>query len=95
VPLGLILNEFVTNSLKYAFDGRGGTIKICVETLEDGSVRVRMADDGKGLPATPRPAKAGTGTGMQLLEALARQIGAKPQWSSEGGTTLRLQFSRR
>ncbi len=95
VPLGLILNEFVTNSLKYAFDGKGGTIKICVETLEDGSVRVRMADDGKGLPATPRPAKAGTGTGMRLLEALARQIGAKPQWSSEGGTTLRLQFSRR
>ncbi len=95
VPLGLILNEFVTNSLKYAFDGKGGTIKICVETLEDGSVRVRMADDGKGLPATLRPAKAGTGTGMRLLEALARQIGAKPQWSSEGGTTLRLQFSRR
>jgi two-component sensor histidine kinase len=95
VPLGLILNEFVTNSLKYAFDGRGGAIKVCVDTMADRRVRVRMADDGKGLPAKPRPSKPGSGTGMRLVEGLARQIGAKPQWSSEGGTTLRLEFARR
>ena len=95
VPLGLVLNEFVTNSLKYAFDGRGGTIKVCVETLGTGAIRVRLADDGKGLPAKPRPSAPGSGTGMRLIEGLARQIGAKPDWSSTGGTTLRLEFGRR
>ncbi len=95
VPLALILNEFVTNSLKYAFDGRGGTINVCIETLGTGTIRVRLADDGKGLPAEPRPSAPGSGTGMRLIEGLARQIGAKPDWSSTGGTTLRLEFGRR
>ncbi len=95
VPLGLILNEFVTNSLKYAFDGRGGVIRIGVETLGEGRMRVCMADDGKGLPAEPRASESGTGTGMRLIEGLARQIGATPEWSSEGGTALCLEFPRR
>jgi two-component sensor histidine kinase len=95
VPLGLILNEFITKSLKYAFDGRGGTIKVCVETLEAGTIRVRISDDGKGLPSEPRPSTPGSGTGMRLIGVLARQIGAKPDWSSSGGTTLRLEFARR
>lgn len=96
VPLGLVVNEFVTNSLRYAFDGRGGAIKVCVEALEGGVIRVRLSDDGKGLPAGPgRPSAPGSGTGMRIIEALARQIGAKPDWSSSGGTTLRLEFARR
>ena len=97
VPLGLILNEFVTNSLKYAFDGRGGAIGVRVEAPQGGAVRVRLSDDGKGLPAGPRrPAPAGSGTGLGLIDALARQIGAEPDWSSSPeGTTLRLGFARR
>lgn len=97
VPLGLVLTEFVTNSLKYAFDGRGGAIEVCVETVGGGAVRVRMTDDGKGLPAEPRPSAPGSGTGMRIIEGLARQIGARPEWSSPpgGGTTLRLEFARR
>jgi two-component sensor histidine kinase len=59
VPLGLILTEFVTNSLKYAFDGRGGTIAVAVEAAEEGGLRVRVSDDGKGLPPGPRAARAG------------------------------------
>jgi two-component sensor histidine kinase len=95
-PLGLILTEFVTNSLTYAFDGRGGTIGVAVEVLEGGGLRVRVCDDGKGLPSEPRAAKPGSGTGMRLIEALARQIGAKPVWSSpQGGTTLCLETQRR
>lgn len=96
VPLGLILNEFINNSLKYAFDGRGGVITLRVGTPEAGAIRVRISDDGKGLPAGPRPSAPGSGTGMKLIEGLARQIGAKPQWSSPGkGTTLQLEFARR
>jgi two-component sensor histidine kinase len=98
VPLGLILNEFVTNSLKYAFNsesGQGDVISVSVEVLEENGIRVRMSDNGRGLPAEPRPARPGSGTGMKLIEAFARQLDAKLEWSSSPGTALRLEFSRR
>jgi two-component sensor histidine kinase len=95
VPLGLILNEFVTNSLKYAFDGQGGVIAVAVEVLKEDRIRVCMTDNGKGLPAEPGPARPGSGTGMKLVEALARQLDAKLDWSSSQGTALCLEFSHR
>ena len=98
VPLGLILTEFVTNSLKHAFDGRGGTIAVAVEAPAGGGLRVRVSDDGRGLPPEPRAAAGpGSGTGMGIIEALARQIDAEPVWSSprSGGTALSLDIRRR
>ena len=96
VPVGLILNEFVTNSLKYAFDGRGGIIAVVVEPMERGGLRLRICDNGKGLPSEREAAKPGSGTGIKLIDGLARQIGAKPVWSSaEPGTVLCLEFNRR
>jgi two-component sensor histidine kinase len=95
VPVGLILNEFVTNSLKYAFGGRGGVIKVVVQILERGGLNLRISDNGKGLPSERQAAKPGSGTGMKLIEALARQLGAKPMWlPNEPGTALNLQFER-
>jgi two-component sensor histidine kinase len=96
VPVGLILNEFVTNSLKYAFDGRGGIIAVAVERMERGGLRLRICDNGKGLPSESQAAKPGSGTGIKLIDGLARQIGAKPVWSSpQSGTALCLAFNRR
>lgn len=95
VPVGLILNEFVTNSLKYAFDGKGGTIAVAVEARGD-TLRLQMRDNGRGLPPEPEPVVPGSGTGMKLVEGLAHQIGAKPVWSSaEPGTALCLEFAAR
>jgi two-component sensor histidine kinase len=95
VPVGLILTEFVTNSLKYAFDGQGGVIAVGVEVLEQGRLRVRMGDNGKGLPSETEAAKPGSGTGMRLIDGLARQIGAQPIWSSAtSGTALCLETNR-
>jgi len=95
VPLGLILNEFVTNSLKYAFDGQGGVIAVSVEVLEENQIRVRISDNGKGLPTEPRLARLGSGTGIKLIGALARQLDARVDWSSSPGTALCLEFKRR
>jgi two-component sensor histidine kinase len=97
VPVGLILTEFVTNSLKHAFDGRGGTIAVGVEVLKQGGLRVRVRDNGKGLPPEPRGARPGSGTGMGIIDGLARQVGAKPVWSSPQpgpGTALCLETRR-
>ena len=85
VPLGLIANEFLTNSLKYAFEGRAGRIGIQVERPAGGATLVRLWDDGKGMPA-----EHGSGTGMFLIENLARQIASEVGWETNGGTTLRL-----
>jgi two-component sensor histidine kinase len=92
VPIDLILNEFVTNSLKYAFDGEGGAIAVAVEALAGDALRLKVRDNGKGLPA----ARPGSGTGVKLIEGLARQIGAKAVWSSaEPGVALGLAFAAR
>jgi two-component sensor histidine kinase len=95
VPLGLILNEFVTNSLKYAFDREGGVIAIAGEVLKENRIRICMTDNGKGLPAEPGPARPGSGRGMKLIGALALQLDATPDWSASQGTALCLEFSRR
>jgi two-component sensor histidine kinase len=95
VPVGLILNEFVTNSLKYAFDGEGGTIAVAVEALAGDALRLKVRDNGKGMPAA-EAMKPGSGTGIKLIEGLARQIGAEAVWSSaEPGAALCLEFAAR
>jgi len=51
IPLGLVLNELMTNSLRHAFPGRaGGRIDIGFGRLDSGDYRFRYADDGVGVP---------------------------------------------
>jgi two-component sensor histidine kinase len=51
IPLGLILNEFTTNSLKYAFDEAGGTISL--RAVRVGDERVRMGEVYRLSPCGP------------------------------------------
>jgi two-component sensor histidine kinase len=51
--VGLIVNEFVINSLKHAFDGQDGLVGLRLETKETGTKRLRIWDTGKGLPSEP------------------------------------------
>jgi two-component sensor histidine kinase len=75
-PLALILNELVTNALKYGCpDDRPCTIRVGLGT--DGeNYRLFVSDDGEGLPKgfTPR---SKTSLGMRAVEALARQLGGR------------------
>lgn len=74
LPLGMAVNELVTNALKYAFpDGRGGRIEVRFEGGEEGW-RLTVADDGVGLPA--EFARQG-GLGANLLKSFARQAGGR------------------
>ncbi|MCB4822692.1 sensor histidine kinase [Roseicella aerolata] len=85
-PLGLIVNEFITNSLKYAFETDGGTIGLRLEPARGGEARLLLWDDGRGLPAE----RTG-GTGMRLIDGLARQLSARLDWTATGrGTRLSL-----
>lgn len=94
-PLGLIINEFATNSLKYAWSGSDDSkAMVSIEArLRDGRLWMKIADNGRGLPAADSMTEQQAGTGMSLIKGLALQIGATPSWTSSDGTALSLDFS--
>ena len=90
VPLGLLTSEFVVNSLKHAFpDGRGGTLTVRLEAVDEQRARLLLADDGSGMPAT---AAKGRGSGLRLIEQLADQADATLTWDRAAGTRAELVF---
>jgi len=90
VPVGLIANEFLTNSLKYAFPMGSGIIRVAAERVGGDRVRVTLADNGIGIPDAAAP--AGRGLGMRLIEMLSNQIGAEIDWSGKNGARLVITF---
>ena len=89
VPLGLVINELVTNALKYAFPGgRAGRIRVAFAEQHDSRV-LAVEDDGGGM----RGKVQGTGMGMQLLHGLARSLEGNVEFhSSDTGTRERFTF---
>ena len=89
-PLGLIINEFVTNSFKYAFNGHGGTIAIRVASLAGDRAMLQLSDDGVGLPLGRE--SSGDRQGMGLIRNLSRQIGGEAEWLAGPGTRMQMEF---
>jgi two-component sensor histidine kinase len=86
-PIGLIVTELITNSLKHAFpEGGKGRITLSLRREEAGA-RLELRDDGVGLP-TPAVTSESGGSGLALIESLAAQIKADFSLSSAGGGTL-------
>lgn len=89
--LGIIVNELVTNAMKYAFpDGRSGQIK-ATATLKGAQVRFIFEDDGIGLDEAIDCHHSG-GFGLKLVGILANQIGGSVQIERDGGTRFILEF---
>jgi PAS domain S-box-containing protein len=92
IPCGLIINELVTNSLKYAFpDGRNGNIGILFDSSANGKYELIVSDNGIGLPHGFDPGYMYS-LGFDLVNALATQLGGTLEISSVNGTTFRLRF---
>jgi len=91
VPIGLIINETVTNSIKYAFpSGMPGTITI--ELSQTGSlVQLVVADDGIGLSHDPMFTNTRS-LGMQLIKGLTRDLDGKIFFEVDHGTKITLRF---
>jgi two-component sensor histidine kinase len=96
VPLGLILNEAVTNACKYAFPGgRAGTVNISlcrVPGVEPGAYQLRIEDDGVGLPEGFDPARSRS-LGMTLMHGFSRQLKGKLTLGGPPGLSIRLVFA--
>lgn len=91
IPLGLIINELVTNSLKYAFpDGREGTIEIGLDR-KDGQLRLAVSDDGVGRTAAPKRADS-TSFGTNLVGLLTRKLKGNRRIKDVKGYGIEITF---
>jgi len=90
-PLGLIINEFVTNSFKHAFNGHGGMIDIEVASLAECRALLQLSDNGVGLPIDRKA--PGNRQGMGLIGILSRQVGGEAAWLPGPGTRMQTEFS--
>jgi len=92
VPLGLIINEIVSNAFKHAFPGdRAGEIRIALRAEGKGWFALTVSDDGVGVPDGLDLRKAGT-LGMQLVSMLVDQIEGTMQIDGGPGTSIRIAF---
>lgn len=93
IPLGLIINELVANSLKYAFpDGRQGTITITLWKNAEGKLCLKVADDGVGKSAAP-VLKSSTSFGANLVDILSKKLKGTPVVLDAGGFATQIEFS--
>jgi len=91
VPLGLIVNELLTNTLKYAFpDGQKGCVKIKLEKRDENILHLEVADDGIGKSGSV--SAKGTGFGGQLISLLTRQLNGTMWEEVKNGTIVSFNF---
>jgi two-component sensor histidine kinase len=92
VPLGLIINEAVTNSLKYAFPpDYSGTITLGLQRMENSAYQLTIMDDGVGLPPGFQPSRSRS-LGMTLLHGLSKQLDGDLKITDSPGVTISLEF---
>ena len=90
VPLALIVNELVTNSLKYAFPDGMGRIRIKFGEVH-GLYIMEYRDTGPGLPDGFSDGGSDS-LGMTLVRALVAQMGGELETSNDGGAVFRIEF---
>ncbi|MEP6673639.1 MAG: sensor histidine kinase [Ferruginibacter sp.] len=92
VPLGLIMNELLTNSFKYAFsENKEGWIRIKMNFIADGNYILYYSDNGPGMPAD-FDLKKSRSLGLRLIYRLSNQIGGRAEYTSEEGCMFVIRF---
>ena len=91
VPLGLILNEAITNSIKYAFGNNGGEIVIESHLIDGETISLTIADNGRGLPADFNLSEISS-LGMEMMKALTKQLGGSFEIQNDTGVIITIRF---
>jgi two-component sensor histidine kinase len=93
VPLGLIINELVSNALKHAFPwNRAGTVRVFLRPAEDNRYRLIVSDDGIGFPAGLDIQRTET-LGLQIVSMLVEQLDGTISLSRDKGTIFSIEFT--
>jgi two-component sensor histidine kinase len=91
IPCGLIINELISNALKYAFpENRQGNIRIEL-CKEDGMFRLSVADNGVGLPKDV-DFRRSESLGFQLVGMLTAQLNGTMDVHADGKTEICILF---
>jgi PAS domain S-box-containing protein len=95
VPCGLVINELISNALKYAFsESQSGEITIKAHTREPEQIELGVSDNGIGLPQTIELHKVSS-LGLKLVRGLIEsQLGGTIQIERRGGTRFTIRFPR-
>lgn len=89
VTLGLIVNELLTNTLKYAFpEGQQGKVQIKLQKQKDGVLQLEVSDNGVGKSGITK----GTGFGGQLVSLLTQQLSGTMKEEVKDGTKIYFEF---
>jgi two-component sensor histidine kinase len=94
VPMGLIINELVSNAYKHAFAGQtGGEILLRITRTGDGELELVISDTGRGWPVGFDP-KRTRSLGVRLVRSLCEQLGASYGFESGpgGGASFVMHF---
>lgn len=92
VPVGLILNEAITNAIKYAFPkAQQGVVRIELSILPNNKCILKIADNGIGIPIKVEKKKVGS-LGMSLMAGLSEDLDGKFSMENGTGTTININF---
>jgi PAS domain S-box-containing protein len=90
-PLGIITNEILTNTMKYAFIGRDDGLIMVSATIKDHCATLIIEDNGNGIPESI-DIETSTGFGLQLIRMLTKQINGTIKIERGQGTRFVLEF---
>jgi two-component sensor histidine kinase len=93
IPCGLIINELVSNSLKYAFpEDRKGEIKVAIHLNDSDKVELTVSDNGVGIPEN-LDFRNTDSLGLNLVNALTSQLQGEIELNRNNGTEFRIVFA--
>ncbi len=93
--MGIIVNEILTNTMKYAFPDEQEEKRIFLKTSREVQhVMVLLRDDGRGFPDGRETGDSG-GFGMELIKQLAEQLRGAVEFYNDGGAAVKLEFELR
>lgn len=92
LPLALLMNELLTNSIKYAFPDNKGTIHLSLTKTNSNQWNFKLNDNGIGYNEGDVGGK-GTSLGLSLVKLMSRQMGGTFKTSTQNGSFFELTFS--
>ncbi|MFE4106911.1 PAS domain S-box protein [Almyronema epifaneia] len=94
IPLGLIVNELITNAFKHAFPGdRSGAVEVTLAQSADQTLLLSVADNGIGLPSNFSQTQSAS-LGMRLVNILVRQLRAELEVQSNQGACFMIRLPK-
>lgn len=90
--IGLIINEFLTNSFKYAFDNNIGKVEIDLKEI-DSKILLKLSDNGKGFPGDIDIQKTES-FGLRIMKLLSEQLDGTFDLKGDNGVQLKVEFPK-